>query len=82
MSNQGVFYQSHVQTYGWQTWKQNGETSGTSGQAKRLEAIKIKLQKMKVSGNIEYQSHVQTYGWEKSWKKRMDKIEIKLVKKR
>ena len=56
-------------TYGWQTWKQNGETSGTSGQAKRLEAIKIKLQKMKVSGNIEYQSHVQTYGWEKSWKK-------------
>ena len=38
-------------------------------QAKRLEAIKIKLQKMKVSGNIEYQSHVQTYGWEKSWKK-------------
>lgn len=56
MSNQGVFYQSHVQTYGWQTWKQNGETSGTSGQAKRLEAIKIKLQKMKVSGNIEYQS--------------------------
>ncbi len=69
VSNQGVFYQSHVQTYGWQTWKQNGETSGTSGQAKRLEAIKIKLQKMKVSGNIEYQSHVQTYGWEKSWKK-------------
>jgi len=69
VSNQGVFYQSHVQTYGWQTWKQNGETSGTSGQAKRLEAIKIKLQKMKVSGNIEYQSHVQAYGWEKSWKK-------------
>ena len=28
VSNQGVFYQSHVQTYGWQTWKQNGETSG------------------------------------------------------
>ena len=26
VSNQGVFYQSHVQTYGWQTWKQNGET--------------------------------------------------------
>ena len=62
-------YRTHVQTYGWQGWKEEGAVSGTSGQAKRLEAIKIKLQKMKVSGNIEYQSHVQTYGWEKSWKK-------------
>lgn len=66
---QGVFYQSHVQTYGWQNWQENGATSGTSGKAKRLEAIKIKLKNINVSGNIEYQSHVQTYGWEKNWKK-------------
>ena len=66
---QGVFYQSHVQTYGWQNWQENGAISGTSGKAKRLEAIKVKLRNIKLSGNIEYQSHVQTYGWEKTWKK-------------
>ena len=43
--------------------------SGTSGKAKRLEAIKVKLRNIKLYGNIEYQSHVQTYGWEKTWKK-------------
>ena len=37
-------------SYGWQgnendpnTWKKDGEMSGTSGQAKRLEAIRISL---------------------------------------
>lgn len=65
----GVFYQSHVQTYGWQNWQENGAISGTSGKAKRLEAIKVKLRNIKLSGNIEYQSHVQTYGWEKTWKR-------------
>ena len=69
VASEGVTYQSHVQTYGWQDWKLNGETSGTSGQSKRLEALKIKLENMNESGNVEYQSHVQTYGWEKNWKK-------------
>lgn len=32
-----VAYRTHVQTYGWQGWKYNGQMSGTSGQAKRLE---------------------------------------------
>lgn len=32
-----------MQTYGWQDWVKNGEMAGTSGEAKRLEAIEIKL---------------------------------------
>lgn len=32
-----VTYRTHVQSYGWQAWKYNGQMSGTSGQAKRLE---------------------------------------------
>ena len=43
--------------------------SGTQGEAKRLEGIKIMLNNQKYSGNIEYQTHIQSYGWETTWKK-------------
>ena len=84
-----VTYQTHVQSYGWQGWKTNGEESGTHGESKRLEAIKISL-----TGNnnlgIAYRTHVQTYGWQ-GWKtdgeesgthgqaKRLEAISIKLT---
>ena len=57
-------YTTHVQTYGWQGWKYNGQMSGTSGQAKRLEGINIKLTNKPYSGSIVYTTHVQTYGWQ------------------
>lgn len=63
-----ITYQTHVQTYGWQKWKSEGEMSGTEGQAKRLEGIKIQLQNQEYAGSVEYQTHVQTYGWQ-DWKK-------------
>ena len=88
----GVQYSTHIETYGWETsWKKNGEMSGTSGQAKRLEGIKIKLLNMDYTGNILYRTHIETYGWETSWKKngkmsgtegeakRLEAIEIKLT---
>lgn len=56
-------YQSHVQNYGWMSWKRNGQTSGTTGRALRLEAIRIKIPYAYVS----YRTHVQDYGW-MSWK--------------
>ena len=67
----GVTYSTHVQSYGWEsTWKKNGVTAGTSGQGKRLEAIKIKLTNAsKVDFDIEYKTHIQSYGWEPTWKK-------------
>jgi len=63
----GVTYRTHVQTYGWQTWKNDGEMSGTSGESKRLEGIEIKLNDNKYSGGVRYKTHVQTYGWQ-GWK--------------
>lgn len=36
-------YRTHVQSFGWQNPVTNGAMSGTSGEAKRLEAIQIKL---------------------------------------
>ena len=38
-----IEYQTHVQSYGWQKTVKDGALAGTSGKAKRLEAIKIKL---------------------------------------
>ena len=60
-----VLYQSHVQSYGWQEWRKDGELAGTSGEAKRLESLLIKLQDAEgkdVSG-ITYKAHVQSKGW-------------------
>ena len=59
-----VLYRTHVQTYGWQGWRYNGNMAGTSGQAKRLEGINIKLTNRKCGGGITYRTHVQTYGWQ------------------
>ncbi len=62
-----IRYRTHVQSYGWQGWKYNGAMSGTSGQAKRLEGIEIKLGSLPYDGGIRYKTHVQTYGWQ-NWK--------------
>ena len=37
-----VSYQTHVQNYGWTSVVKDGMTSGTIGEAKRLEGIKIR----------------------------------------
>lgn len=64
-----VSYIVHCQDYGWEEdWKKDGQTSGTEGQCKRLEAIQIKLPNG-VSGSIEYRTHIQDIGWEKNWSK-------------
>ncbi|MBO5386825.1 MAG: hypothetical protein J6A59_01595 [Lachnospiraceae bacterium] len=59
-----VAYRTHVQTYGWQGWKYNGQMSGTSGESKRLEGIEMKLTNKDYEGGIAYTTHVQTYGWQ------------------
>ncbi len=58
-----VMYKTHVQTFGWQKWVYNGAMSGTSGKAKRLEGINIKLSNAPYEGDIVYTTHVQKYGW-------------------
>lgn len=86
-SSPSISYQTHVQDYGWQSLKSNGEVSGTVGQSKRLEGINIKLSN--INGSIEYKTHVQDIGWQ-DWKsngqmsgtsgqsKRLEAIKVKL----
>ena len=87
----GVTYTVHVQTFGdKQGWVSDGETAGTSGMAKRLEEIRIKLTGTEYTGNIRYKTHIQSYGWQ-NWvtngansgsrgqAKRLEAIEIELT---
>ena len=88
----GATYRTHVQSVGWQSYVKNGQISGTTGSAKRLEAIQIKL--TNTSGldlGIQYKTHIQSYGWESTWKsggsisgtsgegKRLEAIKIRLT---
>ena len=57
----GVVYNAHVQSIGWQGYVSNGKTAGTVGQAKRLEALMVKIHG--IDGNIWTEPHIQTYGW-------------------
>ena len=87
-----VRYQTHVQDKGWTSWAQNGATSGTAGELKRIEAIRIKLGSSIydiLNANIKYRTHVENYGW-MDWKqngelsgtegecKRIEAIQIQL----
>ena len=87
--NSDMSYQVHIQDIGWQNSKQKGETAGTEGQAKRLEAIKIYSNII----DLKYQVHIQDIGWQ-NWRskgeiagtegqsKRIEAIKIKIVKKK
>lgn len=63
-----ILYNTHVQDYGWQSFVGGGAISGTTGQSKRLEGIKIQLNGAEYSGGIAYRTHIQDYGWENGWK--------------
>ena len=52
-----VVYTTHVQGYGWlEPPASNGQLSGTKGESKRIEAIKISLENTPYSGGIKYKS--------------------------
>lgn len=86
-------YRTHVQSFGWQAPVTNGAMSGTSGKAKRLEAIQIQLYgEMAKHCNVYYRVHAQSYGWlnwakngeeagTAGFAKRLEGIQIVLVPK-
>lgn len=84
-----IEYRTHVQDLGWQGWTADGLMSGTSGQAKRLEGIEIKLANLPAGMKVKYRTHVENDGWQQ-WvydgamsgtdgqSKRLEGIEIQL----
>lgn len=69
-----VSYSVHSQSYGWMRSVSDGAAAGTTGQAKRLEALAISVNTngakasdgSALSGGIAYRAHVQSQGW-MSW---------------
>ena len=62
--NDSLQYQVHVQNIGWMDYVSGGEVAGTTGQAKRIEAIRIQLLgNLANTYNVIYRTHVQNYGW-------------------
>ncbi len=85
-------YQSQVQTYGWLDTVGEGIISGTTGQSKRLETLKINLTNPDGNGDIIYRAHVQGIGWQdyvssggttgtEGQSKRLEAIQINLTGK-
>lgn len=89
----GIAYRAYVSDTGWQGWASDGNISGTTGQANRIEAIQIKLTgEMEKYCDIYYRTHVTDFGW-LGWTKngqsagtsgyayKLQAIEIKIVPK-
>ncbi|MBO7673811.1 MAG: hypothetical protein J6S63_02225 [Atopobiaceae bacterium] len=90
----GIEYLSHVQSIGWEpAWSRDGKMSGTSGQSKRIEAIRVRLYgNMAKKYDVYYRVHAQRYGW-MGWAKngsragtqgkslRVEAMQVVLVKK-
>ncbi len=85
-------FKSHIQSLDWEKdWAESGEVSGTMHQAKRLEAVRMKIEDPTTSGSIQYRTHIQSIGWEEGWKqdgqdsgttgkkKRLEAIQIQLT---
>ena len=84
-----INYRAHIQDVGWMDYVKNGNTAGSIGNGKRMEALQIDL----VSGKksmVKYRVHIQDAGWlnwvnsggmagTTSEAKRIEAVQIKLA---
>jgi len=61
-STNEILYSSHVSDVGWTSYVKNGDTSGTTGKSRRVEAYKIKLNS-RLGGSVSYKSYIAKRGW-------------------
>ena len=60
----GIEYNLHLQDIGWQGFKADGAMAGTTGQARRVEAVQIRLTgQLKDNYSVWYRVHSQDFGW-------------------
>lgn len=64
LNNVELKYQAHIQDIGWTDWQDAGTVEGTTGEGKRIEAVKFQT-----GGGLEisYRAHCQNIGWQE-WK--------------
>ena len=60
----GIAYEVHAQGIGWMGEVADGTLAGTTGQSRRLEAVRATLTgDMANEFSVWYRVHSQTYGW-------------------
>lgn len=57
-----IAYQAHSADIGWQPLVRDGETAGTTGRSKALEAVRVGLSGS-VEGGVQIEAHVAEVGW-------------------
>ncbi len=62
LNNTGLHYRAHVQSYGWLDSVADGQTAGTTGLGKRMEALKIDLRDLPAGAKLEVTLHLQSIG--------------------
>ncbi|WP_072415666.1 GH25 family lysozyme [Collinsella phocaeensis] len=64
-ANQHISTHAHVADIGWQNQAAlDGETAGTVGKAKSIEALKITLVNQVKTGSVQVRAHVSNEGWQ------------------
>ena len=58
-----IEYSAHLSNIGWTGKGGSGETIGTTGEARKVEAVKINLKDIE-DENIQYRTHVENIGWQ------------------
>lgn len=59
-----IEYSSHCENLGWLPYASDGDTTGSTGQGLRLEAVKVRLPNIgDLNVLIKYQAHIQNVGW-------------------
>jgi len=71
-NSKGLYYQAHVQKAGWLGKVRDGQTAGTIGYGKRLEALRFTTIPSGV--NLDVEVHVQQKGWLKYKKVKANQI--------
>lgn len=59
-----ISYKTHISGIGWErSYVKNGAVSGTTGQSRRIEALRVSLPSSSGLG-IQYRAYVQSIGWQ------------------
>ena len=85
-----VTYRVNLYGKGWQAWKSNGATGGTTGKSLYARAMQVKLSSKPYSGGISYRTYMQNKGWQAwqsngstsglaSGKLRVEAVQLKLT---
>ena len=60
ITGQDITYKTHIQDIGWTDWKDKGDIAGTTGEAKRIEAIILEGHN---GLDLSYRVHIEDIGW-------------------